>query len=83
MMKRILMLVLVASLMVTPALAANDNGCGLGKIPRASFDLDLKKQFTPPFFVKRGIDGDGKVEGRADSFAMARHNRCVAAKKNN
>lgn len=57
-----------------------NNGCGLGYAPRSRFSLEWKKYYTPPFFVVYGIDGDGKVEGRADSWAMYYHDLCVETK---
>ena len=76
-MKYIIAILAVFSLSVSLASA---NGCGLGFAPRSRFPLEIKKLYTPPFFVAAEIDGDGKLEGRSDSIAMLRHDLCVAEK---
>lgn len=77
-MKYIIAILAVFSLSVSLALA--NEGCGLGYAPRSRFPLEIKKLYTPPFFVAAEIDGDGKLEGRSDSIAMLRHDLCVAEK---
>lgn len=62
--------------------ADTGNGCGLGYAPRSHMDAEQKHRWTPPLFVRAEIDGDGKVEGRSDSVAMAMHRRCVEERKN-
>ncbi len=77
-MKYIIAVVAVFGLAVS--IASANEGCGLGYAPRSRFSLELKKLYTPPFFVHAEIDRDGKLEGRSDSIAMLRHDICVVNK---
>ncbi len=80
-MKSIFFVILGVALSIPFAASVNTNNrCGLGYAPRTRFTHEMKKFYTPPFFVAADMDRDGKPEGRSDSIAMFRHDICVENK---
>lgn len=83
-MRVVMALLVITLLLASPTLALlpeQSNGCGLGKLPVVKWGTQQLRHGPPPM-VAGDFDRDGKLEGRSDSPAMARHDRCVENKNN-